>query len=35
VEKKYKCSKTEAGVAMVSNGGQRENPEVFSFSDLK
>jgi hypothetical protein len=35
VEKIYKCTKTDAGVAMVWNEGKRENPEVFSFSELK
>jgi len=34
VEKIYKCTKTEAGVALVWNEGKRENPEVFSFSEL-
>jgi hypothetical protein len=35
VEKIYKCMKTEAGVALVWNEGKRENPEVFSFSELE
>jgi hypothetical protein len=31
----YNCKKTEAGVELVWHEGKKENPEVFSFSELK